>query len=68
MYHLLKKFEPEEWKAKDVKITLECYEFLLSRTEQLCDMEIVKYKCYSFAEKIRYFHAQINEKFSCKLY
>lgn len=44
------------------------YEFLLSRTEPLCDMEIVKYKCYSFAEKIRYFHAQINEKISCKIY
>lgn len=44
------------------------YEFLLSRTEQLCDMEIVKYKCYSLVEKIRYLHAQINEKISYKIY
>lgn len=44
------------------------YEFLLSRTEQLSDMEIVKYKCYSFVEKIRYLYAKINEKISYKIY
>lgn len=44
------------------------YEFLLSRTELLCDMEAVKYKCYGFAEKIRYLHAQINEKISFRIY
>ena len=64
MYYLLKELEPEKWQAKDVKVTL----------EWLADMglvkrkEIVKYKCYGFVEKIRYLHAQINEKISLRIY